>query len=75
MKRKQELLVDSPMSEGSSSGASLDDGFPIEGEQSIDGDGSIAVTEIDASMQIMEDGDYPEDEEFESTTPSFKAGC
>jgi hypothetical protein len=61
----QSTLPALPASEECDPDAWLDDGFPIEGASSIEGDGSIAVTEVDASMQIMEDGDYPEDEEFE----------
>jgi hypothetical protein len=61
----QEPLPATSVPEQSGLDAPPDRGFPIEGEHSIDGDGSIAVTEVDASMQVMEDGDYPEDEEFE----------
>lgn len=65
MEMTQNTLSASLVPEKSDSDASPDDGFPIEGEHFIDGGNSITATEFDASMQIMEDGDYPEDEEFE----------
>ncbi len=40
-------------------------GVPIEGPVSIEGEPSVYVTEVDASMQVWEDGDFPEDEDFE----------